>query len=357
MEGTRHDRNISRKHQKRRRITLILLSVVLIAALGVTAYGYFLYVKAEKVATVAHKTLTRGSKSDLRTAKVDPVKDNFSILFIGIDKRENEPSRSDALVLATFNHENNQVKMVSIPRDSKVQIIDPTQSRDYGETKITHAHAFGDANDGQGADYTIATVEHLFQVPVDYYVQVDFQAFVRIIDALDGVTVDVPVKLVTQNSHDQTGKNKIVLEPGKQNLNGEQALAFVRNRKSPGSGSDFGRGRRQMAVIQAIAQKSKQITSVGKYGQVMDSLSGHFETNLTFGQLVNLTRYAAKLQGTKTMQLKGSDNMSTGVYYYALDDLYLQKVRTELRRQLDLPATSGTESSNPDSAGSADTNP
>ncbi|MFC6387221.1 LCP family protein [Sporolactobacillus kofuensis] len=286
----------------------------------------------------------------MRAEKVDPVKDDFSILFIGIDKRKNEPSRSDALILATFNHATNKVHMVSIPRDSKVQIIDPTHTRDYGISKITHAHAYGDANNGQGADYTIATVENLFKVPVDYYVQVDFDAFMKIINALGGVEMDVPVKLVTQNSKDKKGKNAIVLKPGKQLLNGEQALALVRNRKSPGAGGDFGRGRRQMAMIEAIVKKSSKLSSVTKYSKVIDSLDQNFETNLTFGQLLSLRQYAGSLSGIKTLQLKGTDDMSTGIYYYALDDNYLNKVRTQLREQLNYQTVAGSDSSQENSS-------
>lgn len=334
-----------KKRHRRRTILLVLLSAVLIFAGSGASYAYYLWKKAENVTNHAQSKLARGNKSALRTFKVDPVKDNFSILFMGIDKRKNEPSRSDAMVLATFNHSTSKVEMVSVPRDSKVQIIDPTHTRDYGVTKITHAHAYGDANDGHGADYTIATVENLFQVPVDYYVQVDFAAFVKIINALGGVDVNVPVKLVTSNSKDKKGKDAIVLEPGRQTLDGEQALALVRNRKSPGSGGDFGRGLRQMDVIKALVHKSAQLSSITKYSNVIDSLDGNFETNLTFGQLLSLRQFASSLSGINTMQLKGTDDMSTGVYYFDLDQSYLQQVKTDLKSQLGITAPSSEGSS------------
>ncbi len=334
------DKNQSRaiRHRKRRKILVTVLALILVVAAAGTAYGYIIFRKAASVTQQAHNNLGRGSKSDLRTAKVDPVKDNFSLLFIGIDKRKNEPARSDAMILATFNHDRNEVKMVSIPRDSKVQIY-PQTPTDYGITKITHAHAYGDTQGNRGADYTIDTIEHLLQIPVDYYVQVDFRAFVRIIDALGGVDVDVPAKLVTQNSKDQHGSQSIVLQPGKQTLNGEQALALARNRKSPGSGGDFGRGKRQMAIIKALVAKSKQLTSITKYGNVIDSLNGHLQTNLTFGQLLSLKQYAGSLSSIQTIQLKGTDDISTGTYYYALDETYLQKVRNQLQQQLDYTPT------------------
>ncbi|RYL95824.1 LytR family transcriptional regulator [Sporolactobacillus sp. THM7-4] len=334
MVVSRQEHQKYNKRRKRMRIWLIALVTVLILASSAVAYGAYLTNKLKHVTDSANNELTRGDKSTLRQGKVDPVKDNFSILFMGIDKRKNEPSRSDALILATFNHDTKQVKMVSIPRDSRAQIIDPTHKHQYGYSKITHAHAYGDTNGGLGPDYTIATVENLFRVPVDYYVQIDFQAFVKIIDALGGIKMDVPVKLVTSNSTDQKGKNAIVLNPGVQTLNGEQALSLVRNRKSPGSGGDFGRGRRQMEMIKAIVKKSASLSSVTKYGSVIDSLHGHIETNLTFGQLLSLRNYAGSLSGIDTMQLKGTDDYIDGIYYYSLNNSYLQKVRTDLSNQL-----------------------
>ncbi|CAM3208310.1 LCP family protein [Sporolactobacillus spathodeae] len=342
MDQTRKTEQQIKKRKRLKKILYIVLAIVLILACSGAAYSYYLTKKLENLANHAQKSLVRGDKSNLRAAKVDPVKDNFTILFMGIDARQKGPSRSDALILATFNHKTKKVKLVSIPRDSKVQIIDPTHQRNFGISKITHAHAYGDAENGHGEDFTIATVEHLFNVPVDYYVQVDFDSFVKIINSLGGVDVKVPVKLVTQNSKDQTGKHAIVLEPGWHKLNGEQALAYVRNRKSPGAGGDFGRGRRQMAVIEAMISKATKLSSITKYSQVIDSLNGHFETNLTFGQLLSLRNYAGALHGIKTLQLKGSDDMSTGVYYFKLDDNYLAKISHMLHQQLGLTDSNST---------------
>ncbi|MFD2615823.1 LCP family protein [Terrilactibacillus laevilacticus] len=325
-------KNIKKRNRKRIIVSILVIFLLLIG--GGVAYATVLYQKFHNVANTAHTNLARGDKSDLRDVKVDPMNDNISILFIGVDKRKNEPSRSDAMILATFNHTNDSVKLVSIPRDSKVQIVDPTNQKNYGMTKITHAHYYGDLNGDKGADYTIATVEHLFNIPVDYYVQVDFKAFTKIVNALDGVEVNVPVKLVTQNSKDK--KNAIVLNPGKQTLNGEQALAFVRNRKSAGAGGDFGRGKRQMALIKAILHKSANISSITKYGDVIDSLKGHFQTNLTFSQILGLHNYAGSLSNIDMMQLKGTDDMSTGTYYFQLDQNYLEQVKSELRDHLEL---------------------
>lgn len=339
--GRFEQKNKKRKRKKLTRGVLIILIIIVIAVLG---YGGRLVYKFADVSKLAHQVLNRGDTSKLRDQKVNPFDDNISILFIGVDKRKGDtsPTRSDALVLATFNQKDDSIKLVSIPRDSKVQIIDPTKKKDYGMDKITHAHAFGDARGGMGIDFTVATVENLFDVPVDYFVQVDFQAFIKIVDALDGVTVDVPVKLVTQNSNDK--KDAVVLQPGKQKVNGEQALAFVRDRKSPGAGGDFGRGKRQMALIKAIIHKSASISSITKYDDVIDSMKGHFKTNLTFKQMIGLHQYATSISSIDMMQLKGQNDMSTGIYYFTLDQDYVDKVSHDLKAHLGILGTTMKDS-------------
>src|SRR5699024_7601359 len=115
---------------------------------------------------------------------------------------------SDALILATLNKDEKSVKLLSIPRDSYVEVPG------YNKTKINHAHSHG------GPQLTIETVENLFDIPVDYFVKINFEAFIDVVDALNGITVDVPYELKEQNSKDKAGA--IHLQPGEQLLDGEE---------------------------------------------------------------------------------------------------------------------------------------
>jgi LCP family protein required for cell wall assembly len=331
------DRIKRRKKRRRKHILLSILFTILFLVVGSLGYGAYLTYKLASTTNDAHDPLARGEKSDLRVQPIDPDKDNISILFIGIDERQNKKdssSRSDALVLSTFNKEKNSVKLTSIPRDSRVDIIDPTGENDYGLDKITHAHAFGDAQGDHGVDYAVATVENLFGVPVDYYVKLNFDAFIRIVNKLDGITVDVPVKLVTQDSQGNDGA--IVLEPGKQTLNGEEALAFVRNRKSSGSGGDLGRGQRQMDVIKAVIEKSTSISSITKYDDMIEVLKGSLSTNLTLGNVAALKGYAGSINDIETLQLKGYDDRISEIYYYIPDEESLEHISGTLQEHLGL---------------------
>src|SRR5690625_1334326 len=145
-------------------------------------------------------------------------------------------SRTDALILATLNKDDKSVKLVSIPRDSLVYIPEVGY-----EDKITHAHAFG------GTKATIETVENKLELPVDYYVKLNFHAFVDVVNAINGVEVDVPYEFKESDSDDK--RDNIHLYPGVQNLNGEEALAFSRTRYKD---SDIDRGKRQLELIDSV---------------------------------------------------------------------------------------------------------
>ena len=188
---------------------------ILLIAFAAVTYGGYLFTKASDVAAGSQEELSRGEQSEKRIAAVDPKKDSISILIMGVDDSNNvdfgEATRTDALILATFNVKDKSVKMVSIPRDSYVYI--PEKKK---KDKITHAHVYG------GTEGTIETVEELFDIPVDYFFKLNFNAFIDVVDALGGITVDVPITFTEQDSKDTA--DAIHLEKGLQELDGEEAL-------------------------------------------------------------------------------------------------------------------------------------
>lgn len=310
-----------RQRKKRRRWLWILSPFVLLLIVGLV-YGGYLATKMADVTNEAHQQLERGEKSERRVNPVYPGKDNFSVLFIGVDERPGETrSRSDVLLLATFNKDEPSIKMVSIPRDSYVEI--PGRGLD----KINHAHAFG------GVDLAVETVEELLDIPVDYYVKLNFQAFVDIIDALGGVTVEVPF---TFSEQDSSGKhNAITLYEGVQTLNGEEALAYVRMRKEDPLG-DIGRGQRQQEVVRALIKKAASITSVTKYDDVLDGLGDNIAMNLTFQNIVALHPFASSIKSMDSLKLEGENAYINGIYYYVLDEESVNEVSEQLKEHLGL---------------------
>jgi polyisoprenyl-teichoic acid--peptidoglycan teichoic acid transferase len=210
--------------------------------------------------------------------------------------------------------------MVSIPRDSYVYIPEIS-----GYDKITHAHVFG------GTEGTIETVEELFDLPVDYFVKLNFNAFIDVVDSLGGITVDVPITFTEQDSKDNAGA--IHLEEGIQELDGEEALALARTRKID---SDIERGKRQQLVIKAIIDKAISVGSITKYGDVIDSMGENMKTNMDFSEMLGLFEYATSGLNVETISLEGGDTRIGGVYYYELYDESIWAVSETLKTHLEI---------------------
>lgn len=317
-----------KKQQKtsRNRLTIkILLFVTLSAFLVVAAYAIALQQKAAGAAERAYEAVSDRTKSDMRETKVEPAKDNVSILFIGVDDSENRHqgdsnSRSDALLFATLNPKSKSVKLVSIPRDSYVYIPE-IGKRD----KINHAHARG------GTRATIETVEELFEVPVDYYVKMNFNAFIDVVDALGGVEVEVPYRRLEKDEND---KNTIQLEPGLQRLDGRHTLALARTRKAD---SDVERGKRQQMILQAIMKEAVSAKSITKYGDVIDAVGDNMKTDMTFKEMMSFIEYVkGGMPKVDPITLVGEDDMSTGTYYWKLDEVELEEVKQLLQAHIGL---------------------
>ncbi|MBT2698206.1 LCP family protein [Bacillus sp. ISL-40] len=316
-----------KRRLRRKRLLLWFVMPILLLIIGATAYGGFLYNKAESVMNKSYKPIERDTK-----AKANVKLENTSILFIGVDdsekRKSNGSSRSDALMLATFNKKEKSIKLLSIPRDSYVHIPE----KDI-YTKITHAHAYG------GVKLTLETVEELLDVPVDYYVKMNFNAFIDVINALDGVKVDVPFTFSEQDSQDHA--KAITLKKGVQELDGEQALAFARTRKMD---SDIQRGQRQQQIFKAILSKGSSIKSISNYTDVMEAVGKNMSTDLTFDQMKSFISYIQAGSGidVESLSLKGSDSYIDRVYYYQLDETALEETKSTLKTHLNRKITAST---------------
>ncbi|MEK3888468.1 LCP family protein [Bacillus sp. FSL K6-3431] len=327
--GRQQYTKVKRKKKNRGRIFwFIIFPILLVAGIGLS-YGSYLFKKAETMMGDSYYE-DRDGKSDLRDKKVNPKIDNVSILFIGIDesakRSQGDNTRSDALMLATLNEKEKSVKLVTIPRDSYVYI------REVGySTKINHAHSFG------GPKATIETVEDLLDIPVDYYVRLDFEAFMEIVDALGGINIDVPYAFSEQNSKDKA--NAISLEAGMQKLDGEEALALARTRKLD---NDIERGKRQQEIMKAILKQAASTTSVLKYGQVIDAIGPNMRTNMTFDEIKAFVDYGISGNlNIETLTISGDDayipnSSGKNVYYWQLNDASLEELKATLKQHLDV---------------------
>ena len=216
-----------------------------------------------------------------------------TILLLGLDYRDwaadEGPSRSDTMILLTLDPLTNSAGMLSIPRDLWVAIPG------FQHGKINTAHYLGEAYNlpGGGPGLSVKTVEHLLGVPVNYYAQIDFDAFIRFIDEIGGVKVDVPEKITI----DLLGggfKTKKTLQPGAQLLPGEWALAYARARYT--EGGDFDRAFRQQQVILAIRDQilSWELlpTLIKNAPSLYNEIVSGVNTNLSLEEVIKLALVA-----------------------------------------------------------------
>lgn len=327
MKRTDYKRTKKKKSGKRLALKVTLL-LALSSLIVVVAYGVSLQKKLVDASDKAFEAVEDRPISELRDVAVEPVQDNISILLLGVDESEKRAgdgnSRSDALLVATLNNRDKTVKLLSIPRDSYVYIPDRGK-----KDKITHAHAFG------GPRGTIETVEGLLDIPIDYYVKMNFNAFIEIVDAFGGIDVDVniPHDILELDEND---KRTIQLKPGMQHLDGKTTLALARTRKVD---SDVERGKRQQDILQSILQsigkEATSIKSITKYGNVIDAIGDNMKTNMTFKEMRSFLEYAkGGIPKVKTITLEGKDDMSTGIYYWLLDEDKLLEVKEEVQQHL-----------------------
>lgn len=324
---------MSRKIKRKKRSSKLTLALKVFAILAASflicasAYGIYLTKKAEFAAKQSYEEIENRQSSPKRETKAEAITDNVSILFIGVDDSEvraqgSDHSRSDALMLMTLNREEKTVKLVSIPRDSYVYIPEVGY-----KDKITHAHAFG------GTPATIETVEELFDIPIDYYVRMNFNAFIDVVDALDGIELEVNIPYAFYEK-DENDRYSIYLEPGYHHLDGREALALARTRKHD---TDIARGERQQDIIKAIAKKALSVSSITKYDDVIMAIGDNMKTNLTFDEMKSFFYYfSGGMPQIDSLTLQGAGDMSTGIYYYMLDEESLEETKQILKSHLGL---------------------
>ncbi|MEC1263193.1 LCP family protein [Bacillus subtilis] len=326
------EERLQHKKKKRRlkkwvKFTIGLFAILIIVTGAISTYAY---IKLNNASKQAHIDLNDNGQSVKRIKEFDPKKDSFTVLLLGIDSRNSkgetvDDARSDANVLVTFNRKNKSATMLSIPRDSYVNIPG------YGYDKFTHAHAYG------GVKLSAKTIENLLDIPVDYVIESNFDAFKDVVDELNGVSINVKnEKIVNQIKKDTKGK--VTLKTGVQTLNGEEALAYVRTRKAD---TDFQRGQRQMEVLNAIIKKSKSLSSIPAYDDIVDSLGENLKMNLSLNDAIGLFPFITSLKSVDTEQLTGSDmylyssREQKKLYYLKLDSEKLEEVKTELKNDID----------------------
>lgn len=291
----------------------IILSVVAVLLLF-TAFKVYNFVKSPLNAAEPVDTELEEPIDPMAPAEDDEfAKKRVNILVLGIDEREGEPARADTIILASLFPEERQVKLLSIPRDTRLLIPG------HGNDKINHAHVYG------GINLVKSSVEEFTGIPIDYYVETNFQGFINMIDILGGVSLNVEKKMYKPLEN-------IDLEPGLQTLNGYDSLAYVRYRDD-GMG-DIGRIGRQQNFIKVLAENTIRTSNVTKIPELVDEMKKYVKTDLSIMDMITYaTRFAkmdpADLEG---YQVPGFSGMQNEVSYWIPDLNATKKIVDNMKR-------------------------
>lgn len=291
----------------------IILSIVAVLILF-TAFKVYNFVKSPLNEAEPIDTELEEPIEPMAPAEDDEfAKKRVNILVLGIDEREGEPARADTIILASLFPEERQVKLLSIPRDTRLLIPG------HGNDKVNHAHVYG------GINLVKSSVEEFTGIPIDYYVETNFQGFINMIDILGGVSLNVEKKMYKPLEN-------IDLEPGLQTLNGYDSLAYVRYRDD-GMG-DIGRIGRQQNFIKVLAENTIRTSNVTKIPELVDEMKKYVKTDLSIMDMITYaTRFAkmdpADLEG---YQVPGFSGMQNEVSYWIPDLNATKKIVDNMKR-------------------------
>lgn len=294
-------------------------------AIFITKDYPILYRNEEKYQNIANETeILKEYSKEMKTeesellASTKSLTEPFTVLFLGVDSESkdgldaNAAFNGDTLMLVTFNPKTLTATMLSFPRDTYVPIYSSSDRMLY-QNKINASAAYGTAS-------TVNTIEHLTGINIDYFVKVNFQGVIDLVNTLGGIDVDVEQptysyyvsiygegRLCESNSLRSTLPTDLVcMNTGMQHLNGEQALAYSRNRYGFING-DLDRNRHQQQVIEAVAKQLMKSSNLSTFENLLDTISKNIATNMKTNQILS---FYQSIKGMLGKALNGEDFIS-----------------------------------------------
>ena len=236
--------------------------------------------------------------------------DPFSVLILGLDE-----GRSDAIMVATVNPNEGTTYLLSIARDTMVEIPG------FGTTRLNHAHAYG------GVDLAVNMVQEFLNIPIDYFVTLMDNQFYALVDAFGGVRVYNSFAFSFGDYH---------FPLGYVDLDGSSAYHFVGMRFEDPRG-DFGRQERQRDILQAMLNEIAGITVVTRYQQILDAVGDAMQTNVTLGEMMIISlNYNTALRNIIPLQLHYPGRITNGMYLIPIPEESRIAMSQRLRQHLEL---------------------
>jgi LCP family protein required for cell wall assembly len=310
MAAKMEERLIKQRKRRRRNmwILLVLLPLLLVAT-GVLSYWWF---GSGKI-TTSRPIIKRTEEAEHFI--VPPNK--LNILIMGVDDRpkEDDPGRSDTLLVMTIDTESREASIISIPRDTRVRV------KGLGWDKVNHAYLVGKET------LTRQTTENFLGIPMDYYVKVNLDSFGRIVDAIGGVSIDVEKRMQYEDSWDHY---VIDLQPGVQRLDGRTALQYVRYRDEEG---DIGRVARQQKFVRAVLAEVSSPAIILKAPNIIREVFASLDTDMPVGLMLGVARqFKSGLSGGfKTNMVDGLPYYIDDISYWVPDMIKTRKMVAEMQ--------------------------
>ena len=267
-----HDFGLRSKRRQKKKKGKLLFIFILITALLVGTSIVF----ADKL-NLFHQTINTitqdvGNRTEEEAQEIIENAKPINILLLGIDNgaygRPTEDGRSDTMLLLTSNPSEKKAQLLSIPRDTYTEIV----GMNYYD-KINHAYAYGQAK------MAINSVEKLFDINIDFYMEINMSGLMEFVDAVGGIEVTSPLTFTYEGRSFEEGKKEL--------LDGESALRFARMRYDDPEG-DYGRQKRQRIVIEQLVKKMMSFNSITNFEKIMNAVSKNVKTDIPIGKIMAL---------------------------------------------------------------------
>ena len=309
-----------------KKILLMFFSLLAVTTIGIGAYGLTILNQSTNALSKTYKGI--GGENNV-IAENKPM----TILLMGVDtgsgSREDQwVGNSDTMILVTVNPQTRETTIMSLERDILTNI---TQDGETVQAKLNAAYAQG------GAELAIETIQDLMNIHIDRYAMINMKGLVQLVDKVGGITVNNPFDFdisIEENEPEYTAK----IPPGRQEIDGEQALVYSRMRYQDPEG-DYGRQKRQREVIEKIIKKVLTLDGLSNYQGIIEAVSDNMQTNISLDtdSLMQLMGYRDALKNIRMEQLKGEDaTLADGGSYQIVTSEHLLKMQNILRKSLGL---------------------
>lgn len=284
---------------RHKKIVLSLVAAVLFTVIGYATYfAYSIYHFTSAISA------SKGNSEEIKELQIPNTQENLNILVVGVDNGQYDdgfhsgPGRTDAIMIVSINKEENKVSLLSVPRDTYLNI--PGRGMD----KVNHAYAYG------GINLSIKALSAFLQIPIHHYFIIDKQAFTNAIDAVGGVNINVTEDVVYYID----GKTKV--PKGLQKMDGKMAFDYVRTREG-----DIARIGRQQTFVKALAEQALTLSNILKIPEILNSTASDIQTDMTPKEIMEMAMGMRSMSegNMHNETVPGHSDMLNGVSYWFPD--------------------------------------